>query len=59
MTEEALKARREYYKNWRKKNPHKDKEYHERYWSKKAQEGQETAAAEENISADPTTEGGI
>ncbi len=36
MTEEAKQARREYYKNWRKKNPGKGKEYASRYWNKKA-----------------------
>ncbi len=38
MTEEALQARRDYYKKWRKKNPNKGKEYSARYWAKKAEE---------------------
>lgn len=42
MTEEAKAAKREYLreyqKGWRKKNPHKAKEYQERYWMKKAQQ---------------------
>lgn len=44
MTEEAKKARREYYKKWRKDHPGKDKEYHARYWTKKA--AQEESSAE-------------
>ena len=46
MTEAAKKARREYYRNWRKNHPGKDAEYHERYWAKKA--AQEANSAEEN-----------
>jgi len=38
MTEQAKEARRKYYREWRKKNPGKDREYHKRYWDKKAQE---------------------
>lgn len=44
MTEEAKRKRSEYARNyqreWRKKNPGKQKEYQERYWEKKAREQQ-------------------
>lgn len=45
MTEEAQKARREYYRNWRKNHPGKDREYHNRYWEKKAAQGAKEATA--------------
>jgi hypothetical protein len=38
MTEEAKAKRREYFKQWRKANKEKAKEYNARYWEKKAQE---------------------
>lgn len=38
MTEEAKEAKRAYYREWRKKNPNKGKEYTARYWEKKAAE---------------------
>ena len=38
MTEQTLKARREYQKQWRKKNPDKVKATQERFYQKKAQE---------------------
>lgn len=34
---EAIKAaKREYYKDWREKNPGKVKQYNQNYWKKKA-----------------------
>ena len=36
MTDEAKKARREYHKEWNKRNPDKVKAATERYWTKKA-----------------------
>lgn len=38
MTEEAKKARSDYFREWRKKNPEKQKAIIERYWEKKAKE---------------------
>lgn len=38
-------ARREYMKQWRQKNPHKQKEYTDRYFAKLAAEGQKKAEA--------------
>lgn len=46
MTEEAREARRAYYRDWHKKNPTKDKEYHARYWDKKAKQLQQQEARE-------------
>lgn len=40
-SENAKKARAEYMKAWRKKNPEKSREYMERYWTKKAAEHNE------------------
>lgn len=34
MSEEAKKARRLYYKEYRKKNPDKQKEYNVKYWER-------------------------
>lgn len=45
MNEKAKAARREYKKQWAKKNPEKIKAQQERYWNKKAAE----AEAEETI----------
>lgn len=51
MTEEAKKARSQYYREWRAKNPEKVKRSQERYWARKAEkmkenEGQEIQAKE-------------
>ena len=46
LSEEARKARNEYYREWRKKNPEKVKQAQERYWKKKAKEMQAEAEAE-------------
>lgn len=61
MTEEAKKAKREYYKKyraknaerikerekaWRKANPEKVREHQRRYWAKKFQEEQNKLSAE-------------
>lgn len=39
MTEAALEARRAYKREWAKKNKDKVREQQERYWAKKAAEG--------------------
>ncbi len=36
MSEQAIKARREYQKKWREKNPDKVREKNARYWEKRA-----------------------
>lgn len=36
MTDAAIKARREYRREWAKKNPDKVKAQQQRYWAKKA-----------------------
>lgn len=41
ISKEAREARNAYYREWRKKNPEKLKQYQEKYWMKKAQEMQE------------------
>lgn len=38
MTEQAKQAKREYQREWAKKNPDKVKAAQDRFWSKKAQE---------------------
>jgi len=38
MTEDALKTRSEYYREWRKKNPDKVRASQERYWLRKAEQ---------------------
>ena len=43
LSEQALAARREYQKQWRKKNPDKVRQKNTRYWEKKAKEAQENA----------------
>ena len=40
MTEQALEARRAYYRKWRKQNPDKVRAAHERYWMKKVAEAE-------------------
>ena len=51
MTEEAKQARRDYYKKWRKDHPDKDKQYHSRYWERKAKALEEQKAAQETQGA--------
>lgn len=46
LTDEATKARREYYKKWREANKEKRKEYLKQYWEKKAVEARENEVAE-------------
>ena len=36
LTDEALKLKREYFRNWRKKNRDKVRRYNTEYWQKKA-----------------------
>ena len=38
MNGKAKKARREYLKQWRQKNPERIRKYTETYWTKKAEE---------------------
>ena len=38
--EQARRLQREYLRNWRAKNKDKVKEYNERYWLRKAENGQ-------------------
>ena len=37
MTDEAKRARAEYMKEWRAKNPERERQYKERYWQRKAE----------------------
>lgn len=37
MTEAAKKDRREYYREWRRKNPERVRAAQERYWTKRVQ----------------------
>ena len=37
MTAAAKAAKRQYSREWRKKNPEKVREYNDRYWQKKAE----------------------
>lgn len=48
MNEAAKKARREYQRQWNKKNPEKLKQYREKYWSKKAAQAAEEQEQTEN-----------
>lgn len=52
MDDRAKEARREYLREWRKKNPDKVKRTLERYWLKKAEEIRKAQAA-----ADPGKQG--
>ena len=45
MTPEAKLARAKYMREWRKKNPEKNKEYKARHWEKKAQQIREEREA--------------
>jgi len=47
MTAEARAARAEYMRDWRKKNPGKQKEYTARKWERKGQQIREERAAAE------------
>ena len=38
MTKKAAEARRQYKREWAKRNPEKIREYQERYWNKRAEE---------------------
>lgn len=38
MNNQAVQARRAYFREWRKKNPEKVKAAQERYWAKKAEQ---------------------
>ena len=43
LTEEALEARRVYYREWRKKNPDKVREINSRYWQHRIEKKQGAA----------------
>ena len=45
MTKEARAARAKYMREWRKKNPDKEREYNARKWEKKGQQIREEGAA--------------
>ena len=45
MTKEAKAARAKYMREWRKKNPDKEREYNARKWEKKGQQIREERAA--------------
>lgn len=51
LSEQARALRKNYMRKWRQAHPEKDREYHVRYWNKKAseltQEEREALAAEE------------
>lgn len=38
ITEAAKEARREYHREWQKRNRDKVKQYHDKYWNKKAEQ---------------------
>ena len=40
LTEEAKKAKRDYFRRWRKKNPDKVRKYQDDYWNRKAQKSE-------------------
>ncbi|NLD33159.1 MAG: hypothetical protein GX662_13040 [Trichococcus flocculiformis] len=52
LSEEARKARNEYYREWRKKNPEKVKQAQENYWKKKAKEMQKQKEMQEQAEAE-------
>ena len=47
LTEQAKQRRREYYKEWRRKNPGKNAQYQRRYWEKMAQQGANKKTSDE------------
>lgn len=51
LSEQARALRKNYMRKWRQAHPEKDREYHTRYWNKKAakltQEERDALAAEE------------
>ena len=55
MTDEARQARREYKREWARKNPEKVKAHNERYWNKRAA-AQAAAAAPDALEAAPAAE---
>ena len=52
MTNEAKKARNEYAKRWRAKNPDKVKKINETYWAKKAKENEAESVVKSNEKRD-------
>ena len=55
MTDAARQARREYKREWARKNPDKVKAHNERYWNKRAA-AQAEAAAPKTLEAAPAAE---
>lgn len=55
MNEAAKAARREYKRNWQRRNRDKVKAYQEKYWNRKAQEAAQ--AAGDPAEAEPAQEG--
>lgn len=41
MTDKAKEARKKYQKKWRAQNKDKVRQYNERYWQKRAEEGRD------------------
>ena len=52
MDEQALKARRDYYKRWRQNNKDKVRNAQERYWLRKAEQKREIEHRM-NVTTDP------
>lgn len=52
MSDEAKAARRQYRKEWYRRNPDKQREYTARYWERKAKEMQTRAADETRETAE-------
>lgn len=49
LSESAREAKREYYRQWRKRNPDKKRESDRRYWEKKAHEAARREAVSSTI----------
>ena len=54
MTKEAIAARREYKRQWAKKNPDKVRAQQRRYWEKRGQEAAGAGQADKEKTATPT-----
>jgi hypothetical protein len=48
----AAEARREYFREWRRKNSHKVKQYNENYWRKRAVKRLEAEAKDDTASTE-------
>ena len=56
ITEAAKEIRREYARQWRKKNPEKQRAIAARYWEKKAREAQQAQEGEPAAELQTVTE---